>query len=324
MKKTAKAYANLALIKYWGKADEKLNLPANSSFSVNLSKLFTVTTVSFSREFTKDIIEIKGIRNEAAIEKISGFLDRVRTMASSKLKAKVSSLNSFPIASGLSSSSSAFASTALAAVSALRLNLSEKELSVLARKGSGSAARSIPGGFVQWDKALQDEASFAFTVFPPDYFDLVDMVVIIADREKEISSREAQKSAFSSPFFQERLKRIPAKMKKMKSFIKERDFPHFGELVEEEALELHTIMMTSRPSYIYWYPETLRLMRLIKIWRKEGLPVYFSLNTGHNLHLLTQSNQNERLKSKLKTEGIKDIIVNYPAGKAHLVNDHLF
>lgn len=324
MKKSAKAYANLALIKYWGKADEKLNLPANSSFSVNLSKLFTVTTVSFSREFTKDIIEIKGIRNEAAIEKISGFLDRVRTMASSKLKAKVSSLNSFPIATGLSSSSSAFASTALAAVSALRLNLSEKELSVLARKGSGSAARSIPGGFVQWDKADKDEASFAFTVFPPDYFDLVDMVVIIADREKEISSREAQKSAFSSPFFQERLKRIPAKMKKMKSFIKEKNFSHFGELVEEEALELHTIMMTSKPSYIFWYPETLRLMRLIKIWRKEGLPVYFSLNTGHNLHLLTQSNHKERLKSKLKIEGITDIIVNYPAGKAHLVNDHLF
>ncbi len=217
------------------------------------------------------------------------------------------------------------APTALAAASALGLKLSEKELSILARQGSGSACRSIPDGFVEWVDGETSEASYAKTIFPKEHWDIVDVVAVVSSDIKEVSTTEGQKEARGSKFFAVRLCDMAQKIKKCKRLIREKDFERFGVLIEEEALELHSIMLTSRPSLIYLLPETLTIMRLVKKWRQEGLPVYFTLNTGQNIHLLAQKKDEKNVIEKLKNlEFVKKIIKNYPSNGARLSNKHLF
>lgn len=289
MKITAEAPSNIAFIKYWGLVDSVLRIPTNGSISMNLSGLKTTTTVEFADTYTVDDITINGTRDALALARVSAHLDRIRKVANIDARAKVVSKNNFPTATGLSSSASGFAALTVAASRAAGLDLSEKDLSILARQASGSACRSIPGGFVEWISGTDTRTSYAQSIFPADWWDIVDIVVTVSHDEKKIATTKAQQYSRTSPFFKTRLANIDEKIKKIKECIKNRDFISFGELVEAEALELHAIMMTSNPSFLYLYPETLRLMHLVQTWRSEGLPVYFSLNTGHNIHIISQS-----------------------------------
>ena len=115
------------------------------------------------------------------------------------------------------------------------------------------------------------------------------------------------------------------KNEKVKKLIKERNFKEFGELVEAEALELHTIMLTQYPPLIYWTPGTLRIMKLTSQWRAAGIPVYFTLNTGQNVHLITKQKDAQKVKAELKElDFVKNIIVNTPGEGARLSQNHLF
>ena len=208
MKATAVAPSNLAFIKYWGKIDEKLNLPANSSISMNLNGLLTTTTVEFDSQFKSDSIMIDGKQDEKESRRVMSHLDRIRKIAKITLKARVVSQNNFPPSTGLSSSASGFAALTLSASYALGLKLSEKELSILARLASGSACRSIPSGFVEWKKGKTSGDSFSYSLYPPDWWDIVDVVLILSDCKKDIPTSEGQKLAFSSPFFKNGLDKI--------------------------------------------------------------------------------------------------------------------
>lgn len=325
MKATAIAPSNIAFIKYWGKKDEKLRLPENGSVSMNLSNLLTTTTVEFNKNLEKDIVVIDGKRDLNEAERVIQHLERIRALAGSKFKARVVSQNNFPPGTGLSSSASGFAALTLAGVKAAGLNLSEKKLSILARQGSGSACRSIPDGFVEWLAGKNNESSYAVSIFPASYWPIADLAAIVSKEKKGIGSTEGQKLAVSSPFFKTRLSRIKTKIKLIKRLIKERNFPQFGELIEAEALELHAIMLTSTPSLIYWLPGTLTVMKLVKKWRREGLLVYFTINTGQDVHLICQKKDVEKICRKLKEiKEIKNIIVNFPAVGARIIKDHLF
>lgn len=326
MKKTAIAPANIAFVKYWGKKAEEMRIPTNNSISMNLNNLKTTTTVEFSEGFKEDCIVIDG-QEATSIQKdrVVQYLDRIRKLADLNYKAKVVSKNNFPKGTGLSSSASGFAALTLAATGAAGFDLSEKQLSILARLGSGSACRSIPDGFVEWGKGDSRESSFAVSLYPPDYWDIYDVVAIVGSQEKEVSTSQSQKKAFSSPFFKERLARIDSKIALVKKYLKEKDFEKFGQLIEDEALELHAIILTSKPSLIYWFPETIRIMKLVRSWRREGLSVYFTINTGHDIHLICQKKDMDKLLKRLKTvAGIKNIIVNRPSVGARLIDDHLF
>src|SRR3989339_299984 len=157
MKATAVAPTNIAFIKYWGKKDEELRLPANGSISMNLSDLTTTTTVEFSQQYVEDSVIINDGIDESQSTRVIKHLDLIRKKADLKLKAKVVSVNNFPDGTGLSSSASGFAALTLAATKATGLNLDEKELSILARQGSGSACRSISDGFVEWNKGTSSQ-----------------------------------------------------------------------------------------------------------------------------------------------------------------------
>lgn len=326
MKATAIAPSNIAFTKYWGKKDEVLRLPENGSVSMCLSNLLTTTTVEFSPNYKNDQTTINGGRvEESETERMIKHLDRIRKMAKIEYKAKVVSKNNFPMGTGLSSSASGFAALSLAASAAAGLKLSEKELSILARQGSGSACRSIPAGFVEWLDGDTSETSYAVQIFPPTYWKIADVVAVVSEGKKEVSSSLGQQSAHSSPFMEARLSHMSKKNEQIKKLIKDRNFKEFGQLLEAEALELHTIMLTQYPPLIYWTPGTLKIMKLTSQWRQEGIPVYFTINTGQDIHLICEQKNVEKVKNKIKDiRDVKDIIVNTPGARTRLTKNHLF
>ncbi|MFH1536002.1 MAG: diphosphomevalonate decarboxylase, partial [Patescibacteria group bacterium] len=233
----------------------------------------------------------------------------------------VATENNFPSGTGLSSSASGFAALTLAAVKAAGLNLSQRQLSILARQGSGSACRSIPSGFVEWLDGDTSETSYAKQIFPASYFKIADVVAVVSERKKEVPTSFGMQTTQSSPFMEIRLRRMKEKNKLVKKLIKERGFKEFGEFIEAEAMELHAIMLTQYPPLIYWTPGTLTIMKLVGVWRSEGLPVYFTINTGQNIHLICEQENVDKVKAKLKElEEVKEIIVNTPGEGARLHN----
>lgn len=322
MKSTVVAPSNIAFIKYWGKKDEILRLPCNGSISMCTSGLLTTTTVEFDESLTEDAVSI----NEQEVldfkkDKVVKHLDRVRKMAGKDIKARISTSNNFPSSTGLSSSASGFAALSLAATKAIGLDLSEKDLSILARQGSGSACRSIPSGFVEWLDGATSQESYAHTIYPADYWDICDVVAVVNQGPKDVSSSIGQESAETSPFFEPRKAHMPDKISEIKDIMAKKDFTLFGELLEAEALELHAIMLTSRPSLIYWEPGTVKLMKFCKQLRKEGLEVYFTINTGQDVHLIVEKvNVNKLLERLTEIPDVRETIVNYPDQGARVVS----
>lgn len=325
MKATALAPSNIAFTKYWGRKDETLRLPENGSISMCLSNLLSTTTVEFSEEYAQDQITINGESLDLEAKKVIEHLDRIRALAGIKLHAKMVSENNFPTGTGLSSSASGFAALTVAGCKAAGLNLSEKELSILARQGSGSACRSIPDGFVEWLDGDTSETSYAHPIFPLDYWDIADVVAVVSQERKHISTSKAHQTVDSSPFQGVRRSHMSEKNQQLKKLMTEKDFTGFGQLLEAEALELHAIMITQQPPLIYFLPNTILLMRLVQNWRTEGLEVYFTLNTGQDIHLICQQKDIPALEEKLQTlPEVQKTIVNTPAKGTQLVDQHLF
>lgn len=321
MKKfTAQAPSNIAFVKYWGRKDEELRLPENGSISMNLSNLQTTTTIEFG-DFEKDEVNFNGKIEDLENNRAIKHIDRIRKLATGlPSKVKIVTENNFPTGTGLSSSASGFAALTFAGASAAGLKLSEKELSILARQGSGSACRSIPSGFVEWLDGDTNEASYAVSIFPPEHFNIADIIAVVSTEKKFLATSEGQKSARTSPFFEKRLSLIKNKIERVKKAIEEKKFSEFGELVETEALEFHSILFTSRPPLFYWTPSTVVVMKQVQNWRREGLECYFTINTGQDVHVICKKEDAETVSAKLKElpEVIKTII-NYPSAGAQLI-----
>jgi diphosphomevalonate decarboxylase len=326
-KATAEAPSNLAFVKYWGRKDEELRLPTNANVSVCLDGMTTITTVEFDEMLEVDTLEVTGVIQEGrSLEKASKHLDRIRKLAGIDTRARIVSKNSFPSGTGLSSSASGFAALTVAGAAAAGLGLSEIELSILARQGSGSACRSIPDGYSEWLDGDTSDNSYAISIFPADHWDLSFVVGVVSDKPKHVSTSDGQKAARTSPFFEARLAHMSEKVQQAKQLIKAKEFTAFGELAEAEALELHTIMLTQKPALIYWSQGTLALMQLCQKWRETGeLESYFSVNTGQDIYFIVRRVDELKLTQKLNETGIvKDIIINHPGHGAKVINEHLF
>jgi diphosphomevalonate decarboxylase len=323
MKKiTVRAHSNIAFVKYWGRKDEKVRLPTNGSISMNLSNLYTTTTVEFDTSLVQDDITINGDRQQNQLKRVSEHLDRIREKAGIETKARVSSLNNFPTGTGLSSSASGFAALTYAAVHAAELTLTEREISILARQGSGSACRSIPSGFVEWKDATTSEESYAYSLHTPDYWDICDVVAIISSQQKDVPTSEGQTRVKTSLFFEERIRHIQNKIETCKQYLAERNFEKLGILAEMEAMEMHAVMLTSWPSLIYWLPETIMLMKQIQRWRQDGLPIYFTINTGQDVHVLCQKKDVKQVSGLLHSlQYVKDVIENSASRGAYVITD---
>ena len=325
MKSTARAHSNIAFIKYWGKKDENLRLPTNGSISMNLDNLFTTTTVEFMPSLTQDDITVNNIKDENVNSRVSKHLDRIRSLAKKKLYAKVVSQNSFASSAGMASSPSGFAALTLASLTAIGVILTEKDLSIVARQGSGSACRSIPNGFVEWKDSDGSEGSYAYSLHDSDYWDICDVVTVISKEKKEINSSEGQKSAQSSVFFKTRLSLINEKIETCKNIMREKDFDAFGKLIELEALELQTIMLTSWPSLLYLEPTSLAVMKMIQKMREGGIPVYFTIDAGPNIHAICLKEDAEKVEKRINTiSEVIETIRCFPSKGTYLIDENLF
>ena len=317
---TAQAHPNIAFIKYWGNRDAALRLPSNGSISMNLDGLFTRTTVSYQPSLALDELVING--HEVAgkgLQRVSAILDEVRRKAGIESKAEVISENNFPSGAGIASSASAFAALALAATRAAGLEWSERELSVLARHGSGSACRSIPGGFVEWFPAQADGESFAVSIAPPEHWDLADCVAIVSAAHKPTGSTEGHALAPTSPLQAARVEDAPRRLDLCRRAILERNFEALAGVVEEDSNLMHAVMMTSRPALFYWEPATLAVMQAVRAWRAGGLPVCYTIDAGPNVHVICAGDDSARVEALLmKLPGVARVLAATPGGPAVL------
>jgi diphosphomevalonate decarboxylase len=322
---TAIAHPNIAFIKYWGNRDQELRIPSNGSISMNLEALYTRTQVSFYDTLKKDqlILNQEPVSGDA-LQRVSDFLAVLRELSGVEFFARVESENNFPMGTGIASSASAFAALSLAASTAARgltgFKLNEQDLSRLARRGSGSASRSIPGGYVEWQAGSKDEDSFAYSIAPAEHWDLVDFVVIISQEHKATGSLQGHAIAGSSPLQETRTQQVPLHLDQCREAILQRDFEAFAEITELDCNMMHAVMMTSTPSLIYWHPPTIDLIHSVRAWRKSGLPVCYTIDAGPNVHVICESQAQEKVATLLQEiPGVLDVIRSDPGGPARLI-----
>jgi len=291
---------------------------------MNLDGLYTRTTVSFQPSLPYDELIINGHEVMGhGLDRISHFLDIIRGMANIHERAEVMSENNFPSGAGIASSASAFAALALAGSIAAGLKLSERELSRLARRGSGSAARSIPGGFVEWQAGTDDEDSFAFSIAEPGHWNLVDCVAIVSAAHKKIGSTEGHSVAPTSPLQAGRVADAPRRLEICHKAILERDFNSFASIVELDSDMMHAVMMTSTPALQYWKPASLEVMQCVRQWRVEGIPVCYTVDAGPNVHVLGPETEAHIVEKKLRgIKGVENVLVARAGGPAKIIENH--
>lgn len=317
MKATAKANTNIALIKYWGKRDEKLFLPMNSSISITLDRFYTITTVEFKRDLHKDIFLLNNkLGSEKEGQKVFRFIDMLRELTGTYLPAVVTSENKVPTAAGFASSASGFAALAAAGAKALNLELSEKELSALARQGSGSACRSIYGGYVEWKKGerIDGKDSVANQLLPEDHWDISILSVMVASKQKKISSREGMKRTLeTSPFYAGWLQTIEKDLQIAREAIICKDFKRLGKVVEANALKMHATMLGAEPPFLYWQSGTLEVMEQVQNLRLLGVPVYFTIDAGANVKVLCLPEYEQKVyEALINLSSVQQVIPCHP------------
>ena len=322
-KASARAHPNIAFIKYWGNTDNRLRLPANGSISMNLDSLCTETTVSWDDTLIVDTLVLNGeLQTGQPLERITEHLDIIRGIASIQARAQVISDSNFPIGAGIASSAAAFAALSLAATRAAGLELSEREMSALARLGSGSASRSIPGGFVQWYNGQTHEDSYAESIASTDHWHLVDVLAIVEPGHKRVVSSQGHQSAHTSDLQAARIAGASERIALCRRAILERDFPAFARVVEHDSNLMHAVMMTSQPPLFYWAPLSLTVMESIREWRENGLRVCYTLDAGPNVHCICIGEDADQVRSLLMTlSNTIEIRQSGPGGPAMVITD---
>ncbi|WP_281164649.1 diphosphomevalonate decarboxylase [Liquorilactobacillus sicerae] len=318
---SARAHTNIALIKYWGKKDQQLILPMNGSLSLTLDHFYTDTTVIFDSSLKADQFWLDDQKHDAA--KISQFLDLVRQHSTQRFFAQVKSYNHVPNAAGLASSASAFAALALAASQAAGLNLSRQALSRLARRGSGSATRSIYGGFAEWLPGTTDEDSYAVPLQEYVDWDIEMIAVIINRQQKKISSRQGMERVVeTSPYYPAWVKSTQADLLAAKKAIQGHDLATLGELAESNALKMHALNLSAKPPFSYFEPQSLVAMRLVEKLRARGICCYYTLDAGPNVKVICAHQDSQIIKKTLQSVFAPDQLIEvFPGPGVQLINE---
>ncbi len=328
-KATAVAHPNIALVKYWGKRDEALILPHQSSLSVTLGPLSVRTTVEFASAAGTDEVELNGkVAQGTERARVVQILEVIRKYTSGLGAARVVSRGDFPASAGLASSAAGFAALSVAARAAAGLGRDVREESILARLGSGSACRSIEGGYCAWRKGERADGadSFAEQLFPAEHWPELRLVVAMVSREeKEVKSRDGMRSAVeTSPYYPAWAKDAEAEIPRATELIRARDLERLGELSERNAWRMHATSLAADPPLCYLKPATLELVLRLPQARREGIPVWFTLDAGPNPVLLTDAAHEEQVVALARAAGASEVVRCGPGGDARLVNEHLF
>ncbi len=313
-----RAYANIALIKYWGKLDEQKNLPATASISLALDSLVTETLVTKTKE-KRDRIELDGkSADRTTAQRIRDYLELWRERKLLDGHVRISSANKFPTAAGLASSASGFAALATALSELSKTNIARSTLSRLARFGSGSAARSIVGGIAALPTGSDPAAKM---IIEADQVDFGMVVAIAGDSAKKVSSREAMKLCkTSSPYFKAWIDQSKRDYKAMLAALKSSDFNTIGEIAEANALAMHGCILATRPSIVYWNETTLALIELARMIRSDGIAAYATIDAGPNVCFICKLTELGRvLKRVSNTPGVETAFIAKPAGGSEVI-----
>lgn len=310
-----RAHTNIAFIKYWGKENEELIIPMNNSLSLTLDAFYTETKVTFDETLDADILYIDGAEQDAkALAKAQVILDLVREEASFSSYAKIDSINHVPTAAGLASSASGLAALAGAASQAAGLTLDEKELSRLARRGSGSASRSIYGGFAEWQKGTSDQDSVAVPIDDADW-DIGMLFIIVDDKRKDVSSTEGMRRVVeTSPYYDGWVSSAAEDLAAIKEAIFEQDIVTTGEIAERSALKMHALNLSANPPFNYWSPDSIVAMRKVSELREMGYPVYLTMDAGPNVKLICRASDLDALYTILRKDYREDQLVKAKPG----------
>ncbi|GAA4508651.1 diphosphomevalonate decarboxylase [Brevibacterium yomogidense] len=299
---TARAFPNIALVKYWGKRDEELILPVAGSLSLTLDAFPTTTTVTLTPDAQADSFSLGGdvATGETAL-RVTRFLDHVRALAGADVPAQVVSTNEAPTGAGLASSAAGFAALATAASDAYGLGLEANALSRLARRGSGSAARSIVPGVAIWHAGHDDSTSFAEPVDAPD----MRMVIVTVDTaQKAVSSREAmRRTAATSPFYPAWITSTEQSLADMVDACAAGDFTRIGEITESHALRMHAVIQACEPPIRYLAPASVAVFDAVASLREQGIEGYATADAGPNVAVIVRPEHGEALREELSAFG---------------------
>lgn len=300
-KAAVRAHTNIALIKYWGKADETLFLPMNSSISLTLDGLYTDTFVEISDTFTEDQFYLNDVlQSPEETAKISRFLDLFRNKSGITHFIQVKSVNHVPTAAGLASSASAFAALAGALNRATGLNMDLETLSTYARRGSGSATRSLFGGFVEWQKGTSSEDSMAVPVDDASW-DIGMVIIAVNKSAKKISSRVGMKQTVeTSPFYPAWVASAEEDLLAIKKAIKAQDFEKVGQITEHSAMKMHGSMLGAETPIIYFEPDSIKAIRAVRALREQGILCYVTMDAGPNVKVLCRLSEAGKIKEMLR------------------------
>lgn len=356
-KATASAPANIAFVKYWGARDLPRALPLAPSISMTLERCRSRTTVEAVASAADEVL-LAGPdgRLEPAPERFAArvhrHLDALREWAAGGGPGaggphfRVATENSFPAAAGLASSASGFAALAVAVAEALGRDplgdpmaggLGGGELSSLARRsGSGSAARSVLGGYVEWPAGADgedgqsggsDDDPRAAQLFPAAHWALADVIALVEERPKEVPSLDGHRLAPTSPHFERRLAELPRRLAEVRAAIRDRDLGRLGPVVEEEAIELHLIAMSSRPPVFYWQPGTLEVLAAVRAMRAPGigLGAWATMDAGANVHVICAEAEAAKVAARLeRLPAVRGVIRDRVGDGPRLHAEHLF
>lgn len=299
---TYRAHTNIALIKYWGKRNAAKALPMTSSLSLTLDAFYTDTQVTLRQQATEDQFILNGqLQDHKETQKISRFVDLFRKLAKIDQAVIVDSTNVVPTGAGLASSASAFAALACCLNDLFQLNLSMQDLSILTRQGSGSACRSLFGGFVLWHRGEEDDmvSSFAEQINSAE-FDIGMLTIVLNRHQKKISSREGMAHTVkSSPFYALWPQEVERDLERMLAAIKEHDMDAIGSIAEHNAMKMHATVLAANPSFTYFEPATLTAIEAVKQLRREGYTCYYTIDAGPNVKVIAPYSQLPAIQKEL-------------------------
>lgn len=336
-KTTVSAPANIAFIKYWGARDLDLALPMNPSISMTLDHCVTKCTVEVL-EGGHDEVWLSepdggfGTPDPEFTRRVVAQLDRIRQWAGREEPFRVATRNAFPSAAGLASSASGFAALTLAAAGALgKGDAPVQELSRLARlSGSGSAARSVLGGYVEWPdpgapSAVGEEPSYAIQLAEAAHWELRDIIAVVEIGPKAVSSLDGHRRALTSPYYPKRLELLTERLERVRRAIENRDLDLLGPALEEEAIDLHLIAMSSQPAIFYWSPGTVAVLRAVRELRQEGLAAWVTMDAGANVHVICDADSEDDVADRLEDLPSVGFVIRDGVGDGPEVeNTHLF
>ncbi len=313
---TALATPNIAVVKYWGKRDEELMLPTNSSLSFTMDEtLKTITEIGFDKSLRETSLILDGKKiigaELAGINKVFSYLHDKYDV---KMHAKITSKNYFPTAAGMASSASGYAALAFAINAALGLQLSGKELSIIARLGSGSASRSVYGGFVEWQKGTKADGTDSFAVQIADenhWLQIRNVIAIVDAKKKKVPSRAGMRETVAtSRLFKERMKGMDRTLVDMKRAVSSKDFEGFAKITMRESNSMHAVMADAKPPIVYLNDVSRKIIAGVEAINKQDIVAGYTFDAGPNAHIYTLDENVSGVKKMLAgISGIRKTIV---------------